>query len=88
MNQSWSKTRTGSKFRSEQSYQVLKEGNRIGLGFNLCVVPPQHYAGYVIQFQDGHQRLESDKSQTRVRQGSDRKVSQRSEYRGSQLSDA
>ena len=38
----------GSEFRSEQSYQVLEEGNRIGLGFNLCVVPTHTICGYVL----------------------------------------
>jgi len=39
-NLSWSKTRMGSEFKLEWSYQVSEEGNRIGLGFKLCVAPP------------------------------------------------
>jgi len=74
-NQSWSEPRIGLKFGSEQSYQILEEGNGIGLGFNLCVVPPQHYAGYVLQFWDGCWRPELDNSQT--------EIGQKSEYRGS-----
>jgi len=60
------------EFGSEQSYHVSEEGNRIGLGFNLCVAPPRHYAEYDLQFQDSCQRLELERGQTRGRQRSDK----------------
>ena len=46
----------------------MEEGNRIGLGFNLCVVPPCTIHRYILCFQNSCWRLELDK----VRQRSDR----------------
>jgi len=64
MNRSQSGSEIGLEFRSEQSYQILEEGNRIGLGFNLCIVPTRMICRYVLQFQDSHWRLESDRGRT------------------------
>jgi len=50
----------------------LERADGIGLSFNLCVVPPRHYAGYVLQFWDGCQRLELDRGQTEAGEKSDR----------------
>ena len=50
------------------SYHVSEEVNGIGLDCNLCVAPPQCYAGYVLQFQGGHQGLELDRGQTEIGQ--------------------
>jgi len=43
-----SEARIGSEFRLEQSYQISEEGNRIGLGFNLCVASTRTICGYVL----------------------------------------
>jgi len=74
-NHSWSETGIGSEFRLEQSSQVSEEGNRIELGFNLCVMPLQHYEGYVLQFQEDCWRPELVRGQTEVRLNSERSLS-------------
>ena len=59
----------GSDFGSEQSYQILEEGNRIGLGFNLCVVPTRMICRMSYNFgQSSETRVEqrSNKGQTEV----------------------
>ena len=48
ITRSQSETGIGSEFRSEQSYQISEGGNRIGLGFNLCVVPTCTIYRYVL----------------------------------------
>ena len=74
-NHSWSETGIGSEFRLEQSSQVSEEGNRIELGFNLCVMPLQHYEGYVLQFQEDCWRPKLVRGQTEVRLNSERSLS-------------
>ena len=54
---------------------ILEEGNGIGLGFNLCVAPPQHYAGVYPTISEGCQRPESDRGWTEVEQRLDRSLS-------------
>jgi len=66
--QSQSDARIESEFGSEQSYQISEEGNRIGLGFNLCVALARTICRYVRQFWNSCWRPES----TVVRQWSDR----------------
>ena len=63
---SWSDARIGLEFGSEQSYQMSEEGNRIGLGFNLCVALTCTICRYVLQFWDGHRRPELDRGWTEV----------------------
>jgi len=48
MTQSRSEAGIGSEFRSEWSYQILEEGNGIGLGFNVCVAPTHMICRYVL----------------------------------------
>ena len=50
----------------------MEEGNRIELGFNLCVVPPHTICRYVLQFWDICQRPGSDRGQSEVGQWSNR----------------
>ena len=68
MTQSWSRARIGSEFGLERSYQLLEEGNRIGLGFNLCVAPTCTICSMSYDFGT----VIGDQSQMEAGQGSDR----------------
>jgi len=68
MNQSQSEAGIGLEFRLKQSYQVSEEGNRKGLGFNLCVVPLNTMQGISYNFGT----VIRDWSWTEVRQKWDR----------------
>ena len=54
----------GSEFGSERSYQISEEGNGIGLGFNLCVVPTRTICSMSYNFRT----VIGGRSQTEIKQ--------------------
>jgi len=68
MSSSQSEVRISLVSRSEHNQQIMEEGNRTGLGFNLCIAPTGTLCG-----RSYNSRLViGDWSYTKVRQGSDR----------------